>query len=76
MGVIEILKRQERAEGRSEGLAEGRSEGLAEGKVLTKEEIIKNLILKFNYSDALIAQISLSPLTFVQQQRRRIEEGK
>lgn len=82
MGILEAVKKVEKAraryeglqEGRQEGLQEGRQEGLQEGAMKKSYEVVKNLILQLALPDEQIARLSGTSTEFVQNVRRELEE--
>lgn len=78
MGILEAVKKVEKAraryEGLQEGLQEGRQEGLQEGAMKKSYEVVKNLILQLALPDEQIARLSGTSTEFVQKVRRELEE--
>ena len=72
MGVIDIIKLQERREGRLEGLLEGKQEGKLEGKQEANYEFVSNLISGTDFDDNKIAALASVPLEFVQKVRSEL----
>ncbi len=62
MGVIEIVKRQERQQGRQQGQLEG------------KTQTIRNLIIKHGWSDKQIADVAEVPVSFVKKIRASLKK--
>ncbi|MEN6456940.1 MAG: hypothetical protein ABFD10_22015 [Prolixibacteraceae bacterium] len=58
MGVIDVIKRQERQQGQLEG----------------KTQTIRNLILKFDLSDKQIADAAEVPVSFVKKIRASLKK--
>lgn len=64
MGVIEIVKKQEREKGKREGILEGIQEA--------KKDIVQNLIGRLSLSDEEISRIADVTIDYVRQIRAAI----
>lgn len=71
MGVIDIVKRQEREEGK----VEGKLQGKLEGKLEEKELLVRNLITKLGLPDHQIADVAEVDVEFVEKVRAKLEQG-
>ncbi len=68
MGVIEIVKRQERQQGLQQGLQQGAEQ--------RSQEFVKNLIQNTDFDDAKIASLAVVSVSFVRKVRADLGKKK
>ncbi|WP_140937590.1 RpnC/YadD family protein [Sphingobacterium lumbrici] len=76
MGVIEILKKQERQAGLLQGLEQGLEQGIEKGIVAKNSEIVKKLIIQHDWSDEAIVDFAEVSLEFVKKVRKDLAKSK
>ena len=81
MGVIEVIKKQERKQGIKQGMKQGMEKGMKEGieqarkqAVQKSREVLENLILELKLTDQEAARIAGVDVDFARKVRKELNQ--